>query len=97
MRLLLDARSSHFSAVRVAELDAQNKCACGSVVLLMIFEFLLFLLEACSNSCLLFTGRDGWTAIMLAAREGYVDAVKLLVEFGANADIVSVLVPSINV
>ena len=25
MRLLLDARSSHFAAVRVAELDAQNK------------------------------------------------------------------------
>jgi ankyrin repeat protein len=25
MRLLLDARSSHFAAVRVVELDAQNK------------------------------------------------------------------------
>ncbi len=25
MRLLLDAKSSHFAAVRVAELDAQNK------------------------------------------------------------------------
>jgi ankyrin repeat protein len=63
----------------------------------MFFIFLLFLFEVYSNSCLLFTGRDGWTAIMLAAREGYVDAVKILIEFGANADIVSVLAPSIIV
>jgi ankyrin repeat protein len=34
--------------------------------------------------------RDGWTALMLAAHEGYVDAVRMLVETGANADVVSV-------
>ena len=31
MRLLIDARSSHFAAVRVAELDAQNKCAASAL------------------------------------------------------------------
>jgi ankyrin repeat protein len=38
----------------------------------------------------LYRRRDGWTALMLATREGYVDAVAMLVESGANADIVSV-------
>ena len=81
MRLLLDAKSSHFAAVRVSELDAQNKCQPATVA-------------SSFRPCVLIDARlirrDGWTALMLAVREGYVDAVKLLVESGANADIVSV-------
>ena len=78
LRLLLDSKSTHFAAVRVAELDAQNKCARA------IFDSLRVQAHA------LLLRRDGWTALMLAVREGYVDAVKMLVETGANADIVSV-------